>query len=160
MTSRPFHMRDFLAPQSVIDRLTASNKADILKQLSELAATATGKDTHIVFDILWEREKLGTTGVGQGIAIPHGRVEGLDRVYGFFARLTEPVGFDSIDEKPVDLVFLLLAPESAGADHLHALAIVSRLLRDAKLCEQLRKGKNGSELHRILSDASAAEAAA
>lgn len=160
MTTRPFHMRDFLAPQSVLANLTAGNKADILTNLSELAAKTTGKDTHHVFDILWEREKLGTTGVGFGIAIPHGRVEGLDRVYGFFARLEEPVNFDSIDEKPVDLVFLLLAPESAGADHLHALAIVSRLLRDAKLCEQLRKAKSETDLHRILCEASTAEAAA
>lgn len=159
MTSRPFHMRDFLSPKSVVASMTAGNKAEILKQMSELAAATTGKDTHAVFDILWEREKLGTTGVGFGIAIPHGRVEGLDKVYGFFARLTESVPFDSIDDKPVDLVFLLLAPESAGADHLHALAIVSRLLRDAKLCDQLRKAKNETELHRILSEASAAEAA-
>ena len=160
MTSRPFHMRDFLSPQSVIAKLTATNKAEILQQMSEMAASTIGKDTHAVFDILWEREKLGTTGVGFGIAIPHGRVEGLDRVYGFFARLAEPVNFNSIDDKPVDLVFLLLAPESAGADHLHALATVSRLLRDAKLCEQLRHGSNATEMHRLLSEASTAEAAA
>ena len=152
-------MRDFLSAQSVIAQLTAGNKADILQHLSALAATTTGKDTHTIFDTLWEREKLGTTGVGFGIAIPHGRVEGLDRVYGFFARLAEPVNFDSIDDKPIDLVFLLLAPESAGADHLHALAIVSRLLRDVKLCDQLRKAKNENELHRILSEASSVEAA-
>jgi len=159
MTSCRFHMRDFIAPQSVTASLTAESKSEILKQMAAMAATATGKDSHIIFDILWEREKLGTTGVGQGIAIPHGRIEGLDRVYGFFARLAKPVGFDSIDEKPVDLVFLLLAPESAGADHLHALAIVSRLLRDVKLCEQLRKAKNEGDLHRILSNAAEAEAA-
>ena len=152
-------MRDFLAPKSVVSRLAATNKTEILQQMSQLAATTTGRDTHAVFDVLWEREKLGTTGGGFGIAIPHGRVEGLDKVYGFFARLAEPVNFDSIDDKPVDLVFLLLAPESAGADHLHALAIVSRLLRDAKLCDQLRRAKNDGDLHRILSDAAAVEAA-
>lgn len=159
MTSRPLHVRDFLALQSVTSHLPATTKADVLKGMSEMAAKTTGKDTHAVFDILWEREKLGTTGVGFGIAIPHGRIEGLDRVYGFFARLAAPVPFDAIDDKPVDLVFLLLAPESAGADHLHALAIVSRLLRDAKLCQQLRNAKTEADLHRILSEASTAEAA-
>jgi PTS system nitrogen regulatory IIA component len=128
--------------------------------MADLAAKSTGKEEHVVFDVLWEREKLGTTGVGTGIAIPHGRIEGLDHVYGFFARLAEPVNFDAIDDKPVDLVFLLLAPESAGADHLHALAIVSRLLRDAKLCEQLRRAKNEVDMHRLLVDASSTEAAA
>jgi PTS system nitrogen regulatory IIA component len=152
-------MRDLLAPQSVMSRLTADNKADILQGMAKLAAAATGKDAHVIFDVLWEREKLGTTGVGFGIAIPHGRIEGLDRVYGFFARLAEPVNFDSIDEKPVDLVFLLLAPESAGADHLRALAVVSRLLRDAKLCEHLRRAKNETELYRLLGDAQTVEAA-
>lgn len=159
MTSRPLAMRDLLAPKSVISRLEAGNKADILNGMAQLATAATGKDAHIIFDVLWEREKLGTTGVGFGIAIPHGRIEGLDRVYGFFARLAEPVGFDAIDDKPVDLVFLLLAPESAGADHLHALAMVSRLLRDPKLCEQLRRAKGEADLHRILADAATAEAA-
>lgn len=152
-------MRDLLAPQSVVARLSASSKKDVLQGMADLAAAAVGKDPHQVFDVLWEREKLGTTGVGFGIAIPHGRIEGLDKVHGFFARLAEPVAFDSIDDKPVDLVFLLLAPQAAGADHLHALAIVSRLLRDPKLCEQLRKAKNETDLHRILADAPAVEAA-
>jgi nitrogen PTS system EIIA component len=159
MTSNTLHMRDFLAPQSIIANMAAKTKAEILQNLSALAAPVTGKDTHAIFDVLWEREKLGTTGVGFGIAIPHGRIEGLDKVYGFFARLAESVNFDSIDEKPVDLVFLLLAPESAGADHLHALAVVSRLLRNPKLCEQLRRAKSEAEMHRILAEASTAEAA-
>jgi PTS system nitrogen regulatory IIA component len=159
MTSRPVLLSDLLSPKSVIANLSANTKAEILQNMAQMASAASGKDTHAIFDVLWEREKLGTTGVGFGIAIPHGRIEGLDRVYGFFARLAAPVNFDSIDEKPVDLVFLLLAPESAGADHLHALAIVSRLLRDVKLCEQLRRGKNEGDLYRILADASAVEAA-
>lgn len=159
MTSRPTHLRDFLAPKSVNAKLAAANKADALKQMAAMAAADTGKECLAVFNTLWEREKLGTTGVGFGIAIPHGRVEGLDCVHGFFARLAEPIAFDSIDDKPVDLIFLLLAPESAGADHLHALAIVSRLLRDAKLCDRLRKAKNEADLHRVLCEAEAAEAA-
>ena len=157
--ARPLHMRDLLAPQSVVSRLPADSKAAILQNLAQLAGKKTNLETLAIFDVLWEREKLGTTGVGHGIAIPHGRVEGLDQVYGFFARLAEPVNFESIDEKPVDLVFLLLAPESAGADHLHALAMVSRLLRDPKLCELLRTAKNESDLFRVLTDAVVAEAA-
>jgi PTS system nitrogen regulatory IIA component len=152
-------MRDLLAPKSVIAHLEAGNKIDILRSMADLAVNETGKDAHVIFDVLWEREKLGTTGVGSGIAIPHGRVEGLDRVYGFFARMAQPVNFDSIDDKPVDLVFLLLAPESAGADHLHALATVSRLMRDPKLIEQLRRAKSEADIHRIFSEAPTAEAA-
>jgi PTS system nitrogen regulatory IIA component len=159
MASRTLLMRDLLAPQSVVSRLPAGGKREVLQGMAELAAAAIGKDAHVVFDTLWEREKLGTTGVGIGIAIPHGRIEGIDQVHGFFARLEEPVNFDAIDDKPVDLVFLLLAPEAAGADHLHALAIVSRLLRDPKLCEQLRRAKGETEMYRILADASTAEAA-
>jgi PTS system nitrogen regulatory IIA component len=159
MTNRPLAMRDLLAPKGVNASLAAANKAEILRGIAQLATATTGKDEHVIFDVLWEREKLGTTGVGSGIAIPHGRIEGLDRVYGFFARLATPVNFDAIDDKPVDLIFLLLAPESAGADHLRALAVVSRLLRDTKLCEQLRRAKNEADIYRILSDAPTAEAA-
>jgi PTS system nitrogen regulatory IIA component len=116
-------------------------------------------DALVVFDVLWERERLGTTGVGHGIAIPHGRVAGIDKVSGFFARLSQPVNFESIDDKPVDLVFLLLAPEAAGADHLHALATVSRLLRDPKLCEQLRSAPDATTLYTLLTENQAAQAA-
>ena len=108
---------------------------------------------------LWERERLGTTGVGGGIAIPHGRVAGLEKVMGFFTRLTQPVNFKSIDDKPVDLIFLLLAPEAAGADHLQALATVSRFLRDAKLCEQLRKAKDAAAMYKLLTDTQIVQAA-
>ena len=159
MTSRPFLMRDLLAPQSILPSLSATNKSEILQNMAVIAANEIGIDKHAIFNVLWEREKLGTTGVGVGIAIPHGRIDGLKRVHGFFARLAEPVNFDSIDEKPVDLVFLLLAPESAGADHLHALAMVSRLLRDPKLCEQLRQSKTEKDMYRLLAEATTAEAA-
>ena len=102
---------------------------------------------------------MGTTGVGHGIAIPHGRLDKIDHVQGFFARLPQPVAFEAIDDRPVDLVFLLLAPESAGADHLHALATVSRLLRDQKLCEQLRAAKDEAALYRLLTEAPSVKAA-
>ncbi len=145
-------MRDLISPQAVNARLDVAAKKDVLQQVASAAAALAGADAQTIFEVLWERERLGTTGVGHGIAIPHGRIPGLDKVSGFFARLAQPVNFEAIDDKPVDLVFLLLAPESAGADHLHALATVSRLLRDAKLCEQLRKAKDAGALYRLLTE--------
>jgi PTS system nitrogen regulatory IIA component len=106
-----------------------------------------------------ERERLGTTGVGNGIAIPHGKLASLERLYGLFARLEQPIDFHSIDEQPVDLVFLLLAPETAGADHLKALARVSRLLRDAAVCEKLRGTDDDEALFVLLTESSASQAA-
>ncbi|MDE1900680.1 MAG: PTS IIA-like nitrogen regulatory protein PtsN [Alphaproteobacteria bacterium] len=152
-------MRDVLSPQAIAAAFAAATKKDILQNIAEAAAPLAGVDGHAVFDALWERERLGTTGVGQGIAIPHARVPGLDKVFGYFARLPQGVAFEAIDDKPVDLVFLLLAPEDAGADHLHALATVSRLLRDAKLCEKLRSAKDAAAIYRILVDSVVAEAA-
>jgi len=152
-------MRELVLPQAVVASLTAATKKDVLQQIAVASAALLGKDSLAVFDVLWERERLGTTGVGHGIAIPHGRVPGLEKVSGFFARLAQPVNFESIDDKPVDLVFLLLAPEAAGADHLHALATVSRLLRDPKLCEQIRRASDETSIYRILTEASAAQAA-
>ncbi|MDE2028944.1 MAG: PTS sugar transporter subunit IIA [Alphaproteobacteria bacterium] len=152
-------MRDLIPAQAVAGSLDAATKKDVLLAIAAAASGLAGADEHTVFDVLWERERLGTTGVGQGIAIPHGRVPGLEKVFGFFARLPQSVDFDSVDDKPVDLVFLLLAPEAAGADHLHALATVSRLLRDAKLCEQLRKAKDEAALYKLLTETVVAEAA-
>lgn len=159
MAVKKIAMRDLISPQAVIGRLEASSKKEVLQAIAARASELNGKDAHIIFDVLWEREKLGTTGVGFGIAIPHGRIEKLEKVEGLFARLATPIAFESIDDKPVDLVFLLLAPESAGADHLHALATVSRLLRDPKLCQQLRQAKDETALYRLLTEAENAEAA-
>lgn len=152
-------MRDLVLPEAVIASLNVTTKKDILETIAASAAAILGKEPLSVFDVLWERERLGTTGVGHGIAIPHGRVPGLDKVSGFFTRLSQPVNFDAIDDKPVDLIFLLLAPEAAGADHLHALATVSRLLRDPKLCDQLRKAKDEAAIYRILTESAAVQAA-
>ncbi len=152
-------MRDLVLPQAVEAALSVSSKKEVLQSLAASAASLLGKDQAELFNVLWERERLGTTGVGQGIAIPHGRVSGLDKVSGFFARLSQPVNFEAIDDKPVDLIFLLLAPEAAGADHLHALATVSRLLRDPKLCEKLRSAKDSSALYRLLTETETAQAA-
>jgi PTS system nitrogen regulatory IIA component len=156
---RKITMRDLLSPTAINARLDAPSKKEVLQAMAQQAAAHIGKDAHIIFDVLWEREKLGTTGVGFGIAIPHGRLEGLKEVQGFFARLPQPVPFESIDDKPVDLVFLLLAPESAGADHLHALATVSRLLRDQNLCDQLRRAKDEMAIYRLLTETQSVEAA-
>ena len=129
---------ELIARERVLVGLRPAGKRQLLQELADEAGAACGLDAKLVFDLLLQREKLGTTGVGDGIAIPHARVPGLERMIGFFVRLARPVDFDALDEQPVDLVFLLLAPEAAGADHLRALARISRVLRDAALCAQLR----------------------
>lgn len=148
-----------LSPDGVIANLKANSKKQALQELSSRAARITGQHERVIFDTLLERERLGTTGVGNGIAIPHGRLPGLDKLYGLFARVERPVDFDSIDEMPVDLIFLLLAPESAGADHLKALARVSRLLRDKSVCEKLRGAESADALYALLTDGPASHAA-
>jgi PTS system nitrogen regulatory IIA component len=152
-------MRDILSPKAIWADLKAGAKKDVLQSIAQQAAGLTGQDAHVIFDVLWEREKLGTTGIGQGLAIPHGRLPGLDEVQGFFVRLVEPVPFESVDNAPVDLVFLLLAPESAGADHLHALATVSRVLRDANLCARLRSARDEVAIYKLLTEAPVVQAA-
>ncbi len=157
--NRPASLCDLLGADSVWVGLEISGKKQLLQEMASLAAARLGLESHVLFDVLWEREKLGTTGVGQGIAIPHGRIAGLDDVRGFFARLTAPIAFEAVDDRPVDLVFLLLAPDTAGADHLHALAAVSRALRDQAFCEKLRRAKDARALTEILKTAPSAEAA-
>ncbi len=159
MSDRQGTMADLLGTGAVVTQLDVSSKKQLLQEMAGLAGSALGLEEHVLFDVLWERERLGTTGVGAGIAIPHGRVPGLEKVRGFFARLTSPVSFEAVDDKPVDLVFLLLAPEGAGADHLHALATVSRVLRDATLCEQLRLATDTDAMTKLLTSAKAAKAA-
>lgn len=153
------NMRELLGSGAVLADLESPNKKQVLQDLADYAAATLGLESHVIFDVLWARERLGTTGVGQGIAIPHGRIPGLEHVRGFFARLVSPVGFDAVDDRNVDLVFLLLAPESAGADHLHALAAVSRVLRDPRLCENLRHAKDATTLEAMLINAETAQAA-
>ena len=137
-------LSDLMAPEGVIARLKATNKKQALQELARLAARVTALHERVVFDALLERERLGTTGVGLGIAIPHAKLPELTRLWGLFARLDQPIEFDAVDERPVDLLFVLLAPESAGADHLKALARISRLLRDRAVCAKLR-GADGAE---------------
>ena len=141
---------DLLTEERVVDHLHAASKKQVIQEISKRAAAFTGLDERAVFDVLLERERLGTTGVGKGVAIPHGKTTDLDRLYGLFARLDQAIDFDAIDDQPVDLVFLLLAPEGAGADHLKALARVSRLLRDPAICDALREAADADALYAIL----------
>ncbi len=150
---------DLLSTEGVISNLKVSGKKQALQELAAKAAQLTELPERAIFDILLERERLGTTGVGGGIAIPHGKLPALERLYGVFARLDHPVDFDAIDEQPVDLFFLLLAPESAGADHLKALARVSRLLRDKMVCDKLRGSDNSDALYALLTEPTASRAA-
>lgn len=150
---------DLITPDSVIPNLRATSKKQALQEMARRAAEITGMSERAIFDVLLERERLGTTGVGNGIAIPHGKLPTLDRLYGVFAKLARPINFEAIDEQPVDLVFLLMAPESAGADHLKALARVSRLLRDKAICEKLRGTDSAEGLFALLTESQASRAA-
>jgi PTS system nitrogen regulatory IIA component len=154
------NIAEILSPQGVIQRLKAANKKKLVGEIAASAAALTGIDQGRLFETLWEREKLGSTGVGHGIAIPHGRVARLERIVGVFARLDEPVDFESIDDTPVDLVFALLTPAEAGADHLTALARVSRLMRNAAVCEKLRAANDRAQLYALLTEPTAGMQAA
>jgi PTS system nitrogen regulatory IIA component len=147
-------------PDAVLACVKASGKKALLAELAAKAAHLYKLDERRLFDRLLERERLGSTGIGGGIAIPHGRMAGLAKPVGVFARLIHPVDFDSIDERPVDSVFLLLAPEGAGADHLKALARVSRLLRDRGLVEKLRATESADALYALLIETLPAQSAA
>ena len=141
---------DLLSPGGVIAALKVQGKKQLLQELSARAATLVHLPERRVFDTLNERERLGTTGVGQGIAIPHDRLADIEKIVGVFARLETPIEYEAVDNQPVDLVFMLLAPEGAGADHLKALARVSRLLRNQTACEKLRAANNVEALYAIL----------
>ncbi|WP_022729676.1 PTS IIA-like nitrogen regulatory protein PtsN [Fodinicurvata sediminis] len=150
---------DMLNPEGVLPALRVTSKKQALQELARRAADVTGQPERAIFEVLVERERLGTTGVGYGIAIPHGKLSELDRLHCLFARLETPVEFDSIDEQPVDLICVLLAPEKAGADHLKALARVSRLLRDKTICDKLRGTDSRDGLYAILTESAASHAA-
>ena len=150
---------ELISLEGIAANLRATSKKQALQDLARRAADVTGESERAIFEVLIERERLGTTGVGNGIAIPHGKLPGLDRLYGLFARLETPIVFDAIDEQPVDLICLLLAPESAGADHLKALARVSRLLRDRSVCEKLRGSDSAEAVYALLTESTASHAA-
>ena len=150
---------DLLDTDGIVANLRATSKKQALQELARRAAAVTKIDERKIFDVLMDRERLGTTGVGSGIAIPHGKLPELTRLYGVFARLEKPVDFQSIDDRPVDLIFVLLAPEEAGADHLKALARVSRLLRDQVTTDKLRGTADADALYAILSESQETRAA-
>jgi PTS system nitrogen regulatory IIA component len=147
-------------PDAVLACVKASGKKALLAELASRAAIQFKLDERRLFDRLLERERLGSTGIGGGIAIPHARMAGISAPLGLFARLAQPIDFDSIDERPVDIVFLLVAPEGAGADHLKALARVSRLLRDRGLVEKLRATDSADALYALLVETVQAQSAA
>jgi PTS system nitrogen regulatory IIA component len=150
---------DLIKPEGILPALKEKNKNHALQELSASAALLTDVPERDIFDTLLQRERLGSTGVGKGIAIPHGKIAGLNEIVGLFARLEKPIDFEAADGEPVDLVFLLLAPESAGADHLKALARISRFLRTPSAIEELRSAGTNEAVYAILTEAEKEHAA-
>ncbi|MEE2745376.1 MAG: PTS IIA-like nitrogen regulatory protein PtsN [Pseudomonadota bacterium] len=150
---------DILSPEYILANLKVTSKKHALQELSKFVSSKVELLERDILETLLERERLGSTGVGNGIAIPHGKIESLSGLIGFFARLERPIDFEAIDEHPVDLIFLLLAPESAGADHLKALALISRLMRNQPICNKLRLSDNSEAIHALLTDNKANQAA-
>lgn len=153
-------LNELLRPESVIANLKANSKKQALQELAERASEICGEAERDIFDTLLQRERLGSTGVGNGIAIPHGKIVNLGGLHGLFARLDKPIEFDSLDDQPVDLIFVLLAPEGAGADHLKALARVARLLRDSEVASKLRATKDAAAIYSILTQPQASPSGA
>jgi len=152
-------LTDLIVPEAIIPALKAGSKKQLLQIMAEKAAAMTALPEADIFDTIFQREKLGSTGVGHGIAIPHGKLADLDKIVGVFARLQNPVDFESLDDEPVDLVFLLLAPENAGAEHLKALSRIARLLRDGDIVAKLRNSHDTQALYTLLVDHAEPDAA-
>jgi PTS system nitrogen regulatory IIA component len=152
-------LSDILSDKAIDADLVAANKKALFQQLAAAAARLTGVSTKSIAAGLTAREKIGSTGFGGGAAIPHARIEGLDGLFGYFARLEQPVDFQSVDGLPVDLVFLLLSPPDAGADHLKALARISRIFRDPQAVAKLRGARSKDALYALLAGAEARDAA-
>lgn len=150
---------DFLDTDAIKTALPGGNKRSLMKQLAEIAAQRLGVESAMVLAGLNEREQLGSTGFGQGVAIPHGKIESLGRIYCLFARLAEPVDYKAIDGRPVDLVFLLLSPANAGAEHLKALAAISRVTRNVPTLEKMRGARSRDALAAVLMGADERDAA-
>ncbi|MFN3349779.1 PTS IIA-like nitrogen regulatory protein PtsN [Pseudorhodoplanes sp.] len=143
-------LNDIVALNAVIPALKVNGKKQAIQEIASRAAELSGLSERTIFESLLQREKLGSTGIGHGIAIPHGKLPKLDRLFGLFARLERPIDFESLDGQPVDLIFLLLAPEGAGADHLKALARVARLLRDPDTANKLRESRDADAIYAVL----------
>ena len=141
---------NFIDQDSILLDLKSSSKRQTLMELSKRIADTRNLSEREIFDVLLEREKLGSTGIGHGIAIPHGKLKGLDKICGYFVRLNKPIDFESIDERPVDLIFLLLAPEDSGVQHLKALALMSRIMGNENFCNKLRSSKSAESIFSLL----------
>ena len=152
-------LSDILSTSDVSDSLTVANKKGLFQQLSGVASRRTGISAKAIVAALNERERLGSTGFGGGVAIPHGKIVGLERLFGYFVRLSQPIDFQSVDHMPVDLVFLLLSPPDAGADHLKALASVSRALRDRPTVAKLRGARSKDVIFAVLTGGEAVHVA-
>lgn len=148
-----------LQPAAVKVLSGTTSKKRLLQELAEMAAQAHGMCSKRCIEALLEREALGPTGVGRGVALPHARLPGVERVVGVFLKLEKPVDYDAVDRQPVDLIFALFAPENSGVDHLKALAAVSRTMRDASICAKLRANGEPSVLHTILTEQQSTKAA-
>ncbi|MDO9525049.1 MAG: PTS sugar transporter subunit IIA [Gemmobacter sp.] len=148
-----------LRPEAVRVLGQMTSKKRLFQELGDVAAAVYGMSQAVAVDGLQERESLGPTGVGHGIALPHARLEGIDRIVGVFVRLEKPMDFDSVDRQPVDLIFTLFAPKDSGVDHLKALALISRTMRDSGVCAKLRANTNTATLHAILTEARGTQAA-
>ncbi len=153
------HLTDFLDFDAIKASLSGGNKRSLLQQLAQLAGQRIGAEPAAILASLNEREQLGSTGFGQGVAIPHGKIEGLSRIYCLFARLSEPIDYKAIDGRPVDLVFLLLSPPDAGAEHLKALAAISRITRHMPTLEKMRGARSRDALTAVLLGADERDAA-
>ena len=143
-------LTDVIAPNAIIPALKVNGKKQAIQELAARAAELTGQSEREILEILLQREKLGSTAVGNGVAIPHGKLAKLGRLFGLFARVERPIDFEALDSQPVDLVFLLLAPEAAGADHLKALARVARVLRNPETARKLRESRDADALYAVL----------
>ena len=150
---------EFFNPEAVLPALRVSGKKQALHELAAHAARLTGLEERLIYETLLQRERLGSTGIGEGIAIPHGKLPKLDRLFGLLARLDRPIDFEALDAQPVDILFLLLAPEGAGADHLKALARVARVLREPGLLDRIRAARDADALYAIMTQICAPRAA-
>jgi len=152
-------LADLLQQDAIIPALKVNSKKQLLQELAAKASKLTGVAEREIFDVILQRERLGSTGVGHGIAIPHGKLSSISAITGVFARLEAPIDFEALDDEPVDLVFLLLAPEGAGADHLKALSRIARVLRDQELVNKLRQTDSASAIYAFLNEEQASNAA-
>ncbi|MCU0790830.1 MAG: PTS IIA-like nitrogen regulatory protein PtsN [Nitratireductor sp.] len=153
------NLGDLISPEDVLPALRSNSKKQLLQDLADRASAKTGIPARKIFDTLLQRERLGSTGAGNGIAIPHGKLRDLKHITGIFARLERPVDFEAVDDLPVDIVFLLLAPEGAGADHLKALARIARVLRETDTIEKVRETRDAAAIHSLLTHNQASNAA-